>query len=104
MSAEVLALVNYYARTGYHRHVQTVCNEVLKKRGVYDPKKLFGVTTLDVVRAKTFYAEKAGLETARVDVGEGVLGHRDLPWAEIRYALGEVSGTVATSGAGTLIE
>merc|ERR1712216_931311 len=41
---------------------------VLKKRGVYDPKKLFGVTTLDVVRAKTFYAEKNGLETAKVDV------------------------------------
>ena len=35
---------------------------------MYDPKKLFGVTTLDVVRAKTFYAEKNGLETAKVDV------------------------------------
>lgn len=44
------------------------CSEVLKKRGVYDPKKLFGVTTLDVVRAKTFYAEKNSLETAKVDV------------------------------------
>ena len=33
MSSEVLALVNYYARTGYYRHMQTVCNEVLKKRG-----------------------------------------------------------------------
>merc|ERR1712151_1281267 len=29
---------------------------VLKKKGVYDPKKLFGVTTLDVCRAKTFVA------------------------------------------------
>jgi malate/lactate dehydrogenase len=45
-----------------------IAAEVLKKRGVYDPKKLFGVTTLDVVRAKTFYAEKNGLETAKVDV------------------------------------
>ena len=42
--------------------------KVLKAKGKYDAKKLFGVTTLDVVRAKTFYAEKAGLETARVDV------------------------------------
>lgn len=45
-----------------------IASEVLKKAGVYDPKKLFGVTTLDVVRAKTFYAEKKGLETAKVDV------------------------------------
>ena len=45
-----------------------IAAEVLKKRGVYDPRKLFGVTTLDVVRAKTFYAEKCGLETAKVDV------------------------------------
>lgn len=29
--------------------------------GVYNPKKVMGVTTLDVVRAKTFYAEKAGM-------------------------------------------
>jgi tetratricopeptide repeat protein 21B len=29
---EVLSLVNYYARLGYYRHVQTVCAEVLKKR------------------------------------------------------------------------
>lgn len=31
--------------------------EVLKKAGVFDPKRLFGVTTLDVVRASTFVAE-----------------------------------------------
>ncbi|WFD36172.1 malate dehydrogenase [Malassezia cuniculi] len=34
--------------------------EVLKKKGVYDPKRLFGVTTLDVVRASTFVAEANG--------------------------------------------
>ena len=45
-----------------------IAAEILKKKGVYDPKKLFGVTTLDCVRAKTFYAEKNGLETAKVDV------------------------------------
>jgi len=31
-----------------------VAAEVLKLAGVYDPKRLFGVTTLDVVRANTF--------------------------------------------------
>jgi len=45
-----------------------IAAEVLKAKGTYDPKKLFGVTTLDVVRAKTFYAEKKGLETSKVDV------------------------------------
>jgi len=34
--------------------------EVFKKHGVFDPKKLFGVTTLDVVRASTFVAEVIG--------------------------------------------
>ncbi|KAH6904470.1 L-malate dehydrogenase [Coprinopsis sp. MPI-PUGE-AT-0042] len=31
--------------------------EVFKKQGVFDPKRLFGVTTLDVVRASTFVSE-----------------------------------------------
>lgn len=31
--------------------------EVLKKHNAFDPKRLFGVTTLDVVRAQTFIAE-----------------------------------------------
>lgn len=45
-----------------------IAAEVLKAAGVYDKRKLFGVTTLDVVRAKTFYAEKKGLNVADVDV------------------------------------
>eukprot|EP00741_Cyanophora_paradoxa_P023819 tig00021623_g23008.t1 len=32
MSSDVLALVNFYAREGLYRHLQTVCSEVLKKR------------------------------------------------------------------------
>lgn len=32
MSAEILALVGFYAREGYARHPQTVCLEVLRKR------------------------------------------------------------------------
>eukprot|EP00600_Ochromonadales_sp_CCMP1393_P001341 CAMPEP_0174990616 /NCGR_PEP_ID=MMETSP0004_2-20121128/21426_1 /TAXON_ID=420556 /ORGANISM="Ochromonas sp., Strain CCMP1393" /LENGTH=358 /DNA_ID=CAMNT_0016244255 /DNA_START=66 /DNA_END=1143 /DNA_ORIENTATION=- len=36
--------------------------ETLKKHGVFNPKKLFGVTTLDVVRANTFVSENQGKE------------------------------------------
>ena len=45
-----------------------IAAEVLKREGVYDKSKLLGVTTLDVVRAKTFYAEKAGVKVEKVDV------------------------------------
>ncbi|KNA07086.1 hypothetical protein SOVF_175150 [Spinacia oleracea] len=45
-----------------------IASEIFKKAGTYDPKKLFGVTTLDVVRARTFYATKAGLPVAEVNV------------------------------------
>lgn len=41
-----------------------IAAETLKKTGTYDPKKLLGVTTLDVVRAKTFYAEAKGLDAS----------------------------------------
>lgn len=37
-----------------------ICKEVFKAKGVYDPKKLFGVTTLDVVRASRFVSEIKG--------------------------------------------
>ncbi|XP_078431590.1 malate dehydrogenase, mitochondrial-like [Wolffia australiana] len=45
-----------------------IAAEVFKKAGTYDEKKLFGVTTLDVLRAKTFYAAKAGVPAADVNV------------------------------------
>jgi malate dehydrogenase len=45
-----------------------IAAEVFKKKGTYDPKKLCGVTTLDVVRAKTFVAEKNGLDVTQVEV------------------------------------
>merc|ERR1712176_826107 len=41
---------------------------VLKKKGVYDPKKLFGVTTLDVCRAKTFVANAKGNDVLKTNV------------------------------------
>ncbi|KAF7794568.1 hypothetical protein EIP86_005703 [Pleurotus ostreatoroseus] len=34
--------------------------EVFRKHGVFDPKRIFGVTTLDVVRASTFVSEILG--------------------------------------------
>ncbi|KAL6641688.1 hypothetical protein ACP70R_019869 [Stipagrostis hirtigluma subsp. patula] len=45
-----------------------IAAEVLKQKGVYDPKKLFGITTLDVVRANTFVAQKKNLKLIDVDV------------------------------------
>ncbi|XP_059277171.1 malate dehydrogenase, mitochondrial-like [Lycium barbarum] len=45
-----------------------IASEVFKKAGTYDEKRLFGVTMLDVVRAKTFYAGKAKVNVADVNV------------------------------------
>ncbi|KAL6543284.1 hypothetical protein OROHE_010804 [Orobanche hederae] len=45
-----------------------IAAEVFKSKGVYDERRLFGVTTLDVVRAKTFYAGKANVNVADVNV------------------------------------
>lgn len=45
-----------------------IAAEVLKKAGVYDKNKLFGVTTLDVIRAKTFVAEAKGVNVEYVNV------------------------------------
>lgn len=45
-----------------------IAAEVLKARGVYDKRKLMGVTSLDIVRANTFVAEAKGLDMKDVDV------------------------------------
>merc|ERR1719253_1857318 len=42
--------------------------EALKKFGCYDPKKLMGVTTLDVTRANTFVAGNLGVDLGSVKV------------------------------------
>jgi len=34
-----------------------IASEILQKASVYDPNRVFGVTTLDIVRANTFIAE-----------------------------------------------
>ncbi|KAF7320863.1 malate dehydrogenase [Mycena chlorophos] len=48
--------------------------EVFKKHGVYDPKRIFGVTTLDVVRASTFVAEVLGKPAEAPNVVVPVIG------------------------------
>lgn len=45
-----------------------IAAEVLKAKGVYDKNKLFGVTTLDVIRSETFVANLKGLKTTEVHV------------------------------------
>lgn len=45
-----------------------IAAETLKAAGAYDPKKVLGVTTLDVVRSNTFVAEAKGLDVKDVDV------------------------------------
>merc|ERR1719231_1302050 len=46
--------------------VPAMC-ELHKKKGL-DPKKIVGVTTLDIVRANKFVAEKAGCDPSDVDI------------------------------------
>lgn len=41
-----------------------ICAEVFKAQGVYNPKRLFGVTTLDVVRASRFISQLKGTDPA----------------------------------------
>ena len=67
MSVEVLSLVNYYARSGYYRHVQTVCNEVLKKRS-NDPLITFW---------RTFGLSRDGAASEAVREFEGLLRRND---------------------------
>ena len=45
-----------------------IVSEVFKKAGVYDARRIVGVTTLDVCRANTFVAEKAGSDPKITDV------------------------------------
>ncbi|MFK3881172.1 malate dehydrogenase [Pantoea agglomerans] len=45
-----------------------IAAEVLKKHGVYDKNRLFGVTTLDIIRANTFVAALKGKQPDQVEV------------------------------------
>ena len=41
---------------------------MFKRAGNYNPRKLFGVTTLDVVRANQFVGEILGVDPSKVSV------------------------------------
>lgn len=58
-----------------------IAAETLKAKGVYNKNKLFGVTTLDVIRAETFVADLKGLspEAVHVPVIGGHSGTTILP-------------------------
>ncbi|MDE9436159.1 malate dehydrogenase [Xenorhabdus bovienii] len=45
-----------------------IAAEVLKKEGVYDRNRLFGVTTLDIIRSNTFVAELKGKNSEELEV------------------------------------
>ncbi|ORC93239.1 putative malate dehydrogenase [Trypanosoma theileri] len=51
-----------------------LAKEVLVRHGVFDPRKLFGITTLDVVRARTLVAQE--LQMNPYDVNIPVVGGR----------------------------
>ncbi|XP_020090341.1 malate dehydrogenase, chloroplastic [Ananas comosus] len=86
-----------------------IAAEVLKQKGVYNPKKLFGVTTLDVVRANTFVAQRKNLRLIDVDVPVvgGHAGITILPLLSktrplVTFSQGEVEElTVRIQNAGT---
>ena len=52
-----------------------IAAEVLKQANVFDPKRLFGVTTLDVVRAETFVQAITGEQDPAKTVIPVVGGH-----------------------------
>ncbi|CDK29805.1 unnamed protein product [Kuraishia capsulata CBS 1993] len=45
-----------------------IFKEVLAKHGVFDPRRLLGVTTLDCVRSNTFVAGLLGAKASKLDV------------------------------------
>lgn len=45
-----------------------IAAEVLKKAGIYDKNKLFGITSLDIIRSNTFVAALKGKQPEALDV------------------------------------
>jgi malate dehydrogenase len=48
--------------------VVPIAAEIMKKNGTYDPKRLFGVSTLDTVRARAFIGEALGVDPQCVEI------------------------------------
>lgn len=62
--------------------------ETLKKAGVFNPKHLFGVTTLDIVRANTFISQLYPKETKATDFSVNVIGGHSGETIVPLYSLG----------------
>jgi len=62
--------------------------ETLKKNGVYNPKRLFGVTTLDIVRANTFISQLYPKDTKPTDFNINVIGGHSGETIVPLYSLG----------------
>ena len=45
-----------------------IAAEVLKQKGIYDPARLFGITTLDIIRSNTFVAEVNGVRPEDLNI------------------------------------
>jgi malate dehydrogenase len=76
-----------------------IAADVLKKKGVYDPARLFGITTLDIIRSSTFVAEVNGVnpEDVSVPVIGGHSGITILPLlSQSGFDFDEVSATSMT--------
>lgn len=70
-----------------------IASEILKRHKVFSPKRVLGVSTLDVVRANTFVAELKGLDVTKTNVPVigGHSGNTIIP------LLSQVSPTVSFS-------
>jgi tetratricopeptide repeat protein 21B len=85
MSSEAQTLINFYARQGYFRHVQAVCNDSLKKRGD-DPVlifwKAFGILNEgnSCDEQKVIYMFKGNISEA-IREFESINGKRDVQLA-----------------------
>lgn len=65
--------------------------ETLKKNNVFNPAKLFGVTTLDIVRANTFISQLFSSETKPTDFEVPVIGGHSGETIVPLYSLGAKS-------------
>ncbi|XP_068146869.1 uncharacterized protein [Drosophila tropicalis] len=54
-----------------------IVRDILKSQDSYDPKRLFGITTLDVVRAKTFLGQSLCVDPKNINIPV-IGGHSDI--------------------------
>jgi len=74
-----MLLVAFYNSAMQVNSTVPIASEVLKLQGVYDPKRVIGVTTLDIVRANTFIAQaKVGNSYCSSVLSDQHRGHFDL--------------------------